>query len=390
MDFRYQSLFEHTLPTPAEQPVLGQNESLHRFLLRSTARDPDARFQSADEMMDQLGGVLRDLVAGNAPARPVESNLFGGDVMALHEDEDGLRPSAALLPELKVDPDDPSSHFVMATAAVAQPLRRAEAYRRGLLKQPEAAELRLRLAQSLIEAGQYPEAETELAGVAAKNPWDWRVHWYRGASLLAQGKAREAHALFDRVYSELPGEPAVKLAVALAAETAGDLPLAVRLYDRVSLVDPGFTTACFGLARCLTAQGKRTEAVEAYTRVPASSSLYSLAQMALTRALLRPEPTPPGTPELLRASATVEALAAEGRAIARLRVEVFDNALTLVGAKKVVADAAARLLGQPLEETALRTGLEHALRQLARLEPERDQQIALIDRANQVRPRTWV
>ena len=38
-------------------------------------------------MADQLGGVLREVVAvtGGAEPRPVESTLFGGDVMALHE-----------------------------------------------------------------------------------------------------------------------------------------------------------------------------------------------------------------------------------------------------------------------------------------------------------------
>ena len=44
----------------------------YRFLLRATQRDPDSRFQSADEMADQLGGVLRDVVAGTRPPQPVE------------------------------------------------------------------------------------------------------------------------------------------------------------------------------------------------------------------------------------------------------------------------------------------------------------------------------
>ena len=49
-----------------------------------------------------------------------------------------------------------------------------------------------------------------------------------------------------------------------------------------------------------------------------------------------------------------------------------------------------RLLGRPLNETSLRRGLEEALRSLARLEPDRQKQIALVDRANQVRPVTLI
>jgi serine/threonine-protein kinase PknG len=49
-----------------------------------------------------------------------------------------------------------------------------------------------------------------------------------------------------------------------------------------------------------------------------------------------------------------------------------------------------RVLGGPLLEQPLRLALEQALRQSARLEPDREKQIALIDRANAARPWTWV
>ena len=51
------------LPGPDTVPLFGQFESLHRFLLRATAVDPERRFVSADEMADQLTGVLREVVA---------------------------------------------------------------------------------------------------------------------------------------------------------------------------------------------------------------------------------------------------------------------------------------------------------------------------------------
>ena len=50
---------------------------------------------------------------------------------------------------------------------------------------------------------------------------------------------------------------------------------------------------------------------------------------------------------------------------------------------------AVRLLGKPIDENSLRCGLEESLRYLARLEPDRSQQLTLVDRANRIRPVTW-
>ena len=104
MEFRFQSAYEFDLPPPAEQEVLARHDSLYRFLLKSTQRDPNFRFQSADEMADQLAGVLREVVAGTSPPKPVDSPLQG-DAMAMHEELD--RPSHKLLPDLKVRADNP-------------------------------------------------------------------------------------------------------------------------------------------------------------------------------------------------------------------------------------------------------------------------------------------
>ena len=109
------------------------------------------------------------------------------------------------------------------------------------------------------------------------------------------------------MYNELPGEPAVKLAVAMAAEAAGDEVTATRLYDLVSTTDPSFVTASLGLARCLRRDGKRAEAVAAYERVPASSALFTRAQIGLARALIDLHGGAPSVDELCRASVAIDA-----------------------------------------------------------------------------------
>ena len=257
-------------------------------------------------------------------------------------------------------------------------------------KTPDSRELQLRLARTLIELGSYGDAAALLDRAAKEDPFDWRVAWYRGHSLLAEGDAAAAYTAFDQVYNELPGEPAVKLAVAMAAEAAGNDAIASRLYDLVSTTDPSFVTASFGLARCLARGGQRTEAVAAYQRVPAASSLHERAQVGLARVLIDLHGGAPSVDELCRASVAIDALAAEGRDVVQLRAELFESALRLLTGRSIQRQATVRLLGRPLDEGSLRRGLEESLRGLARLEADRQKQIALIDRANQIRPVTWV
>jgi serine/threonine-protein kinase PknG len=392
MDFRFQSLYATTLPSPAEQQVLAQYDSLHRFLLRATAKDPDWRFQSADEMADQLAGVLREVVAETAGPQPAESLHFGGDVLALRDQSaDGVEAaSAELLPDLKGDAADPAAAFLLSTAAVTDPNRQAALLSSALPRYPESAELRLQLAKTLMGLDDFDRAETFLAEVETRDPFDWRVTWYRGAALLAQGKVKEAQTAFERVYDELPGELAVKLAVGIAAEMARDVTTAIKYYDLVSRTDPSFATAAFGLARCLTHVAQRGQAVDAYRRVAATSNLYVHAQIALARALVQMKPVPPGVEEFQKVSEVVEALILEDREHARLRAEVLENALTLLSAKLLKASPTVQLLGQPLEDLPVRLALEKALRQLARWETDRGKQIALVDRANALRPVSWV
>ena len=59
----FQSTYEFTLPPQSEVPLYATYDSLYRFLQRATALNPDDRFQTADEMADQLFGVLREVVA---------------------------------------------------------------------------------------------------------------------------------------------------------------------------------------------------------------------------------------------------------------------------------------------------------------------------------------
>ncbi|MEU0274868.1 tetratricopeptide repeat protein [Streptomyces sp. NPDC006307] len=81
-DFQgYTNVFVDSLPDPDNIEVFRRYESFYRLLVRATDPDPARRFASAQEMAEQLTGVLREVVAlQTGRPRPALSTLFGPEV----------------------------------------------------------------------------------------------------------------------------------------------------------------------------------------------------------------------------------------------------------------------------------------------------------------------
>lgn len=98
-DFQgYTNVFVDSLPDPQHIEVFGRYESFYRLLVRATDPDPGRRFASAQEMADQLTGVLREVVAlQTGRPRPQVSTLFGPELRVpddrLFADESGAEAS---------------------------------------------------------------------------------------------------------------------------------------------------------------------------------------------------------------------------------------------------------------------------------------------------------
>jgi serine/threonine-protein kinase PknG len=251
MDFKFQADYECTLPTPNEQAVLAQNESLYRFLLKATHKDIDARFQTADEMYEQLYGVLREIVALKTTPKPVESQVFTSDNLLNADDTEGCeKVKVRLLPTLKIDVKDIAANELLRLSSIVEPGKRFDALFQLADKYKEtSAEARLRLADAYTGILNFEQAEGLLKTLKSEDEFDWRVHWYMGKSLLSRNECGLAKNEFEQVYFEMPGEIAPKLAIAYCAESCGNLTEAENYYARVSMVDPNNTTACFGWAR---------------------------------------------------------------------------------------------------------------------------------------------
>ena len=372
----YQSTFAHSLPPAASVPLFVEFDSLYRLLEKGTAADPDDRFQTAEEMADQLVGVLREVVTrrGGA-AEPRPSTLFSGDFRARPD-----RPDYRRLPVLRVNGDDPAAGY-LATLAASAP---ADLVRLLRAAPDQTVEVRLRLAREQIDADDWDGASATLDEIAAADAWEWRVAWLRGICELARGRPERAAALFEEVYRQVPGELAPKLARAVALESAGDHAAARPGYDIVSRIDPGFTTAAFGLARCCLALGDRDGALDAYERVQESSSTYAESRAATIRCLVDG-----AVADLIKADAILQAVDIDPEQRWLLRAELLAAAIDRLDEDPDASRPDARVAGCTLEERALRTGLEAAYRELARHAPDEDERVRLIDYANAARPRTW-
>ncbi len=384
----YQRQFAHTLPDVAQQPLFGRHESFYRLLLKGTATDADDRFQSTEELSDQLLGVLREVVAASTKQpRPAVSARFTGD--RWHPDT-GAAASGASLPHLKPNPEDPAAVFLGELTGVG-PMPALAAIMEGETagRVPASLEVRLRQVQAHTELADHGAARALLQQVRVQDPWEWRSSWYEGLLLLAEGNGPGAMAEFDRVRTDVPGELAPKLAAALAAELSGEHAEAAALYQLVLSVDPAYVTASFGLARCHAALGVVDAAVAALQSVPVASAARSAAlQQAATWLLARSGATG-NLHDAVAASQAVEAAAVDARRRGELACAVLDTVLHGMLSASWPEQPQLVLFGHPATRSGVRQALATTLREQARLSSSKAERVALVDRANAVRERSW-
>jgi len=397
MEFKFQSTYEFSIPPQEEQPILARYESLYRFLLKATRQDPYERFQSADEMADQLAGVLAEIVALETKMpRPHESTLFGGEPIA---GQSGKLPACPhLIPSLKIDPLDPAAQTLLINSNGTFEEQIA-ACKKVVSQFPTSAEARLRLAKLYLDdvtnkastlrdavRANQPQAidlaKKLIDEVEALDPFDWRCAWMRGFSEFLQGNGEKAASFFNLTYSELPGELAPKLALALAAETMKEMEAAIYFYEIVGQTDPNMTSAIFGLARCLAGIDQE-RAKQVYDRIPSSSVAYNYAQICAARVWLR------GAKEahIVQASKIISALKLDQMEAERMKFEVLQRALGLIESRQS-PESDTGLFDKSFRMNALKAGLETTLRNIGHLATNRAEKINYIDLANHVRPTT--
>jgi serine/threonine-protein kinase PknG len=397
--FTDEQRFVASLPSVSDEPLFGRYRSFYDFLSKATHMDPGARFQSADEMADQLIGVLRQVLAidGGHPA-PASSLLFSPELgHGTHES------SWRNLPIPAVDPADAAAGL-LATLSTSGP----DQIRAALESAPPSPELVFRRARSWIDEGAFVDAEAELDSPEVRAE-GWRVAWWRGVLNLAAGRPKDAEVFLGAVAAELPGELAPKLALAVSFELSsradpGESVLgahavrttavddgreAARYYQLVAATNPGYVSASFGLSRICLDLGDRAGAVEALESIPVTSSAHVGAQVALCRircadvAGARPE-----LGDLVSASDVLDSLPLEPSLRLPLVRDLLTQGLALLADGTVRPDTAVFITGTAFDDVDLRSALEITYRSLAKMAPTDEERFTLVDRANAYRPRT--
>ncbi|MEW2357621.1 tetratricopeptide repeat protein, partial [Spirillospora sp. NPDC029432] len=243
----------------------------------------------------------------------------------------------------------------------------------------------LRAAAEGLRQGDHEAVRLLLNGLTG----DWRYDWYRGIGALLAGEVDAAERHFDRVQGLVPGEAAPRLARGLCAELRGEHAAAARLHESVWRTDPAQAGAAFGLARARFALGERDAAVAALLSVPESSGHHADAQAAaIVAALAGRDPAGIAPGELVAAGERLERLGLTGVPHHRLSVLILRTALEWLRTPPVAGTAGMVLLGRPLTRRGVRYGLERGYRALARLSDRRRDRVALVELANDVRPKT--
>jgi serine/threonine-protein kinase PknG len=413
----YQGEYRYRLPDAV--PLLAERESFAALLRRATRAEADRRFQSAGEMAEQITGVLREvLTRADGEPRPAFSRLFSPELRPVGTEFTPVRAAGqthakvspppvadviAGLPAPLADGTDPAAGY-LATLGALPPAHQVSALAGALAGDagvpPAVAvshETRLALVRALVAVGDKDTASARLAELAAADPGDWRIAWYTGLCALLNGDPGRAEAAFSAVCEELPGELAPKLALAFAAEVAGDLVTARRYYQLVEAVDRSYISAAFGAARACLASGDRPAAIAAVAAVPETSSHHAAAQIAAVRLLVAAGDDVTGS-DIHEADGRLVKLSLDDLRREQLTVEILHAALDVLsgaagngGGRRTGAPAGhARILGCEPNERALRFGLERGYRALASLTPDPARKVDLVDMANAIRPRTWI
>ena len=219
---------------------------------------------------------------------------------------------------------------------------------------------------------------------------DWRLPWYRGQCALLEGALDDAATEFDAVLAMLPGELAPKVALAATAELRGADDEAARHYQTVWLTDQTYVSAAFGLARLRARTGDRAGAIAALDQVPTASAHFTTARATAIEIMLDDRARRGcRRATLIDAGERASALTLESATKrATIRLRVLRAALDWLRAGNT--NTAARLLGAAFDERDIRVGMERCYRDLAHETTDIWERIALVEKANEIRPRTRV
>ncbi len=329
-DFQgYTNVYADSLPDPDHIEVFRQYESFYRLLVRATDPDPARRFASAQEMTEQLTGVLREVVSlQTGRARPALSTLFGPELRVTDTElfptldgevsrlgartvRTGRRATAAL-----PDPGTPAAALSAAAPAPAPPLPAgagrygvargpapthspppaAGPAAPGLVKPVDTAAAALALPVPRVDpadpnagflAGLMTSAPAELlAALAAAPAPSAETRLRQTRAWLETGDPGAALGTLAALEGERPDDWRVVWYRGLAALVTGDDEGAALAFDAIYDAFPGEIAPKLALGLCAEVLDQLDNAAEYYRLVWSTDPSYVSAAFGLARVQL--------------------------------------------------------------------------------------------------------
>ncbi len=343
------------IPTIEQYCVLRDYPALYRLLYKGTHPQPALRFHSAQELADQLTGIQRQ-IAGGKPDAPVGSRLFAASVTTT---------SGKLGPRAVANLDENDRTFDLLQYG-DRALRNgnytsaATFYTQAISTNQRSIDAHLRLAEVLIEQGEFSAAEDEIVKVQRMGASNWKLNWYTGRLREAEGNFAAAADSYRVLMADLPGELPPLQALARVSAQRGVHTDAVNFYSSVLKADPGNVEAILGITDSLLHLQQWDEASRVLSSVSETAAKYVDAQLLLCDLYLN-RIKPLTSQNIANASRAVTILAGrtQDARYYLARGDVYRAAWQLAKANKLsssitiagVANTRPRLLGAAAEES---------------------------------------
>lgn len=264
------------MPSIEAYQALRDNAALYRLLVRGTHSNPRRRFHSADQLGDQLTGVLRQ-IEGGQPGQPVTSKLFISGMLTT-TGKLGLRGEAEL------DEKDLAIDLLRAGDRALRSANYTNAlglYHQASRNNRKSVDAHLRMAEVFIEQGELDKARHEIENARSIDPSNWKILWYTARFSEAKGSLRDAADLYNDLVEELPGELPPQQALARVYTLMEQHPRALKLYQSILKADPGNTDAILGAVDVQLKQQNWPEAIHLLQGVNEATARYIEAQLLL-------------------------------------------------------------------------------------------------------------
>ncbi len=264
------------LPQQHEYPEFQQYPALYRLLYKGTHSDPARRFQSAEELEEQLKGVLR-LCSGGVAGAIFESRKFISPAVT----STGRMGRRA---ETSLDTQDRAIHDLNYGDQALQNGNYTGAinfYQQALKTNPQSIDAYARLIDTYIEQEHVQDASQILKHAPQPLTNHWKARWSQARLHEANHTWGKAEQIYQDLMIDFPGEIPPLQALARVYAHQDKTQEAIHLYEYVLQADPGNVDTLFAIADCLIKQQRWDDAIRHLRNVSEASSRHIDAQVLL-------------------------------------------------------------------------------------------------------------